>query len=87
MSDRNAGDTFSPKEIGEGLYDLDQWNEAYRDNYWATYIKDAAEERGRKIHVTTMLFAPDNSVRRVMTFGIYIHSPRCPRTTRMPLGW
>ena len=171
MSDRDEGDTFAPKEVGDGLYDLDQWNETYWDklrffldetrkrdiivqltlwdhldltaagrfavhplnpennitwkpgtisnsgdyygrslstnnkpvldyqhryidklisktagydhvlynianesqldvewcNYWATYIKDAARELGRKIHVTTMLFDPDNSVRRVMS--------------------
>ena len=175
MSDRNEGDTYAPKEIGDGLYDLDQWNEAYWDklrffldetekrgiivhltlwdwfdlsgddvygrfavhplnpennitwepgtiknawdyyggslatsnkpvlayqhrfidklisisaryghvfynianesglgaewdNHWATYIKDAARRHGREIHVTTMLFAPGNSVRRVMTY-------------------
>ena len=169
MSDRKEGDTFAPKEIGNGLYDLNQWNETYWerlrffldethkrgiivqltlwdyydlsrqfaihplnpdnninwepgvisnaggyyggslsasnkpvldyqhrfidklisitagydhvlynianesrlsvewDNYWATYIKDAARKLGRNIHVTTMLFDPDNSVRRVMT--------------------
>ena len=175
MSDRNEGDTFAPKEIEDGLYDLDQWNEAYWDklkffldetekrgiivhltlwdhfdlsgaggygrfaihplnpdnninwepgtirnasdyyggslstnnepvlayqrryidrlisisarynhifynianessldvewdNYWAIYIKDAASKYGRDIHVTTMLFAPGTSVRRVMSY-------------------
>lgn len=38
------------------------------DNYWAKYIKDAAKKQGRNIHVTTMLFAPGNAVRRVMTY-------------------
>jgi len=38
------------------------------DNYWAAYIKDAAAEQGRDIHVTTMLFAPGTSVRRVMAY-------------------
>lgn len=175
MSDRNEGDTFAPKEIEDGLYDLEQWNEVYWDklkffleetekrgiivhltlwdwfdlsgagvygrfaihplnpennitwepgtindawdyyggsldtnnepvlayqhryidklisisagyghvfynianesglgvewdNYWAEYIKNAAALNGRDIHVTTMLFAPGNSVRRVMTY-------------------
>jgi hypothetical protein len=36
------------------------------DNYWATYIKEAAEKQGREIYVTTMLFAPERTVRRVM---------------------
>ena len=175
MSDRNEGDTFAPKEIKEGLYDLEQWNEEYWeklrffldetekrsiivhltlwdhfdlsgaggygrfaihplnpdnninwepgtivnasdyyggslstnnepvlayqrryidrlisisarydhifynianesklsvewDNYWATYIKDAARKHGSSIHVTTMLFDPGSSVRRVMSY-------------------
>ena len=38
------------------------------DNYWATYIKKAAKAQGKTIHVTTMRFAPDISVRRVMTW-------------------
>ncbi len=38
------------------------------DNYWAIYIKEAAKKQGKTIHVTTMLFAPGNSVRRVMTY-------------------
>ena len=38
------------------------------DNYWALYIKDAARKHGRDIQVTTMLFAPANSVRRVMAY-------------------
>ena len=38
------------------------------DNYWALYIKEAAARHGREIHVTTMLFTPDNSVRRVMNY-------------------
>ncbi|MDZ7725922.1 MAG: hypothetical protein U5R06_24645 [candidate division KSB1 bacterium] len=37
------------------------------DNYWATDIKKAAKARGKTIHVTTMRFAPDISVRRVMS--------------------
>ena len=172
MSDRNDGDTFAPKEIEDGLYDLDQWNEEYWnklkfffdetgkrdiivhltlwdhfdlsghgrfsrhplnpenninwapgiiknatdyyggslatnnepvlgyqhsyvdriislsagyghifynianesglgaewDNYWALYIKEATARHGREIHITTMLFTPDNSVRRVMNY-------------------
>ncbi len=175
MSDRNEGDTFAPKEVEDGLYDLNQWNETYWeklrffldqtsergiivhltlwdwfdlsgdgvygrfaihplnpenninwepgtisdawdyyggslslgnkealdyqhryidqlisisaqydhiiynignesglgiewDNYWAAYIKYAAAEQGRDIHVTTMLFAPGTSVRRVMAY-------------------
>lgn len=38
------------------------------DNYWATYIKEAARKRGKEIHVTTMLFAPESTVRRVMKY-------------------
>ncbi len=38
------------------------------DNYWAEYIKNAAALNGRDIYVNTMLFAPGNSVRRVMTY-------------------
>ncbi len=172
MSDRDEGNTFAPKEIDDGLYDLDQWNEAYWDklkffldetekrgiivhltlwdhfdlsgagrfaihplnpgnnitwgsgtikdasdyyggslstdnktvlayqhryidrlisisarhghvlynianesslgvewdNHWAKYIKNAAGKQGRDIHVTTMLFAPGTSVRRVMSY-------------------
>jgi hypothetical protein len=38
------------------------------DNYWATFIKEAAKKQGREIYVTTMLFAPESSVRRVMKY-------------------
>lgn len=38
------------------------------DNYWAGYIKDAAKKQVNAIHVTTMLFAPGDAVRRVMTY-------------------
>ena len=175
MSDRNEGDTYAPKEVEDGLYDLEQWNEEYwnklryfldethrrsifvqitlwdwfdltggddygrfavhplnpannitwetgtiensRDYYggslsddnepvlkyqhryieklisitsqydhilynignesslsagwdlhWSGYIQQVAAEYGRQIHVTTMLFAPETSVRRVMTY-------------------
>ena len=37
------------------------------DNYWATYITNAATEYGRTIHVTSMKFAPDTSVRQAMS--------------------
>jgi hypothetical protein len=37
------------------------------DNFWASYIQDAAREHGRNIHVTSMKFAPDTSVRQAMT--------------------
>ncbi len=31
MSDRNEGDTFAAKQLDNGLYDLEQWNEEYWD--------------------------------------------------------
>jgi hypothetical protein len=37
------------------------------ENYWAIYINKAAERAGKKIHVTSMQFAPGTSVRHVMT--------------------
>ena len=36
------------------------------DLYWARFIKDEALAHDKKIYVTSMLFAPGNSVRRVM---------------------
>lgn len=36
------------------------------DTHWATYIQKIAREHGRDIHVTSMQFAPDASVRRAM---------------------
>lgn len=175
MSDRNEGDLFAPKQLDDGRYDLDQWNDAYWErlrffldqthqrqiivqltlwdwfdlsgsgvygrfavhplnpdnninwepgtisshsdfyggslrhkkqpvldyqhryidklmsitlqydhvlyninnesslgaeweNYWAIYIKEAAEQAGKQIHVTSMQFAPGTSVRHVMTY-------------------
>jgi hypothetical protein len=38
------------------------------ENYWAIYIKEAAERAGKEIHVTSMQFAPGTSVRHVMTY-------------------
>ncbi len=38
------------------------------DNYWAQDIKKAAKKQDKTIHVTTMRFAPEDSVRRVMTY-------------------
>jgi hypothetical protein len=38
------------------------------ENYWAIYIKAAAERAGKEIHVTSMQFAPGTSVRHVMTY-------------------
>jgi hypothetical protein len=56
-------------QYGHVLYNLgnesqldDRW-----DTHWAEYIKETAREYGRDIHVTSMLFAPDASVRRVMS--------------------
>jgi len=37
------------------------------DIYWAWYIKKAARKHGQEIYVTTMLFAPESTVRRVMS--------------------
>jgi hypothetical protein len=37
------------------------------DIYWALYIKEATRKHGREIYVTSMLFAPASTVRRVMT--------------------
>jgi hypothetical protein len=53
------------------------------ENYWAIYIKEAAQRAGKEIHVTSMQFAPGTSVRHVMTYPTSIRSPRCRRTTRM----
>ena len=36
------------------------------DLYWGRFIKGEAKKQGREIYVTTMLFAPDATVRRVM---------------------
>ena len=36
------------------------------DIYWGRYIKEEAKKHGREIYVTTMLFAPASTVRRVM---------------------
>jgi hypothetical protein len=37
------------------------------DIYWGRYIKEAARKQGREIYVTSMLFAPASTVRRVMS--------------------
>ena len=37
------------------------------DLHWSNYIQQQAADNGRQILVTTMLFAPETSVRRVMT--------------------
>ena len=50
MSDRNEGDTFAPKEIEDGLYDLNQWNEAYWDKL--KFFLDETEKRGIIVHLT-----------------------------------
>lgn len=56
-------------QYGHVIYNLG--NESHLDDvwdtHWATFIKDTARKYGREIHVTSMLFAPDASVRRVMT--------------------
>jgi hypothetical protein len=38
------------------------------ENYWAIYIKKAAERASKQIHVTSMQFAPGTSIRHVMTY-------------------
>jgi len=56
-------------QYGHVLYNLgneSQLDDAW-DTHWAAFIKETAREHGRDIHVTSMLFAPDASVRRVMT--------------------
>ncbi len=39
------------------------------ENYWAWYIKDAANEAGKKIYVTNMQLSATNAVRHVMSYG------------------
>ena len=56
-------------QYGHVLYNLgneSQLDERW-DTHWASFIKETAKEYGRDIHVTSMLFAPDASVRRVMS--------------------
>lgn len=52
------------------LYNIE--NESSQDAeweiYWAGYIKNKAEEQGRKIHVTSMLFLASRSVRHAMSY-------------------
>ena len=37
------------------------------ENYWAIYIKDAAEKTGKKVYVTNMQLSASNAVRHVIT--------------------
>jgi len=39
------------------------------ENFWARYIKEAAEKAGKRIYVTNMQFSAMNTVRHVMTYG------------------
>lgn len=50
MSDRDKGNVFAFKEIKEGLYDLDQWN----DEYWnrLTFFIDETAKRGIIVQLT-----------------------------------
>ena len=50
MSDRDEGDTFAPKEVGDGLYDLDQWNEEYWDKL--KFFLEETGKRGIIVHLT-----------------------------------
>ncbi len=57
-------------QYGHVLYNIGNESglSAEWDNHWGRYIKEAAKKHGRDIYVTTMLFAPENGVRRVMTY-------------------
>lgn len=50
MSDRDEGDTFAAKEVGGGLYDLDQWNEEYWDKL--KFFLEETGKRGIIVHLT-----------------------------------
>ncbi len=39
------------------------------ENYWAGYIKEAAERAGKNIYVTNMQFAATNTIRHIMTYS------------------
>ena len=56
-------------QYGHVLYNLGNESQLDQrwDTHWASFIKETAKEYGRDIHVTSMLFAPDASVRRVMS--------------------
>ncbi|MDR8391954.1 hypothetical protein NC796_12420 [Aliifodinibius sp. S!AR15-10] len=58
-------------QYGNVLYNIN--NEGSQssewDNYWAKFIKQQANEAGRDIHVTSMIFDPSSSVRHAMTFS------------------
>ncbi|MEX2381093.1 MAG: hypothetical protein WD490_01820 [Opitutales bacterium] len=50
MSDRNDGDTFAPKEIEDGVYDLEQWNEEYWEKL--SFFLEETHRRGIIAQVT-----------------------------------
>ena len=39
------------------------------ENFWARYIKEAAEEAGKQVYVTNMQLSASNAVRHVMTYS------------------
>jgi len=57
-------------QYGNVLYNINNEGSTKKewDNYWTSYIKQQAEEEGRKIYVTSMKFDPSSSVRQAMTF-------------------
>ncbi|MDZ7694545.1 MAG: hypothetical protein U5K69_26060 [Balneolaceae bacterium] len=57
-------------QYGNVLYNINNEGSQRKewDNYWASYIKKKAQEQGRQIHVTSMIFDPSSSVRHALTF-------------------
>ena len=50
MSDRDEGDIYAFKQVGEEMFDLIQWNDAYREKL--TFFLDETAKRGIIVHLT-----------------------------------
>ncbi len=50
MSDRDEGNVYAPKEIEDGLYDLNQWNEEYWNRL--EFFLDETQKRGIIVQLT-----------------------------------
>lgn len=79
--DRNAQDEIQYQQgyidkllsitlsYGNVLYNINNESSQTGDweNYWALYIKNAAEKEGKRIYITNMQMSASNAVRHVMT--------------------
>ncbi|MDR8389680.1 hypothetical protein NC796_00935 [Aliifodinibius sp. S!AR15-10] len=50
MSDRDEGSVYAPKEIEDGMYDLNQWNEEYWDRL--EFFLEETQKRGIIVQLT-----------------------------------